>query len=163
MAIAKINTAHYMGYSSPPSLHGPEEASQTFVEGAILVPDASSGEIEEAGADPTNIAGVAEHAASGTAGTDVKFTPALPGVVFEMTLAGGAAADHTLVAGDLFARYGLVVQTTVTPNRWVIDASDTTNDRVVIVGLRDPIGTVNGRVYAVFLSEVTMFGALTVE
>jgi hypothetical protein len=137
--------------------HGLEEASMTFNKGAILVADGTSKEVEEAGADDQDILGVAVSGASGTAGTDVMFYPADGSIVFEGTLLtdDDDDTDDEIAATDAWTKYGLVLD--AGEGYWVIDKGETTNVRVVIVGFRDPVATVNGRVYFKFLNDETVF------
>jgi len=152
MALQAMTVARTLGLNTPPILHGQEAASQSYVVNALLVD--SSGKVAVAAADPAlgTILGLATVAATGTTDTDVPFVPALPGVVFEANLDDGSG---TLVSAitHLYGRFGLAV----TSGKFWIDQSDTTNIRVCVVGFRDAIGTVNARVYCVFLPNSTRF------
>ena len=143
-----------------------EAATQTYKTGAVLV--FSSGTIAEAGANPLGIVGIAENDGQnlGSAGFYPKESPgvggiggqgplvlwALPGVVFEANLAGTTAGDpdqtHTLAITDVGTKFGIAKGTT--SKLWYINFSDTTNLRVVVTGLKDPVGTVGGRVFFMF-------------
>ncbi len=143
-----------LGLNATPSITGPEDAGETFEKGAILVDNA--GYLAEGGTDPTDIVGVSEQAASGTQGTDIRFTPALPNQLFEAKLLGAAAADHTLAVTDRYAEYGV---TKHADGYWYIDAGKTDADaRFRILEFVDAVGTVNGRVRGVFTVDITLYG-----
>lgn len=156
-ALTAMKVSHAMGLNTPPLLHGQEAASQSYVEGAVLVD--SSGKVAVGAADPSlgTILGVACNDATGTTDTDVVFVPALPNVVFEANLDDGSG---TLVSAitHLWGRFGLAV----TSGKFWIDQSDTTNIRVCVVGFRDAIGTANARVYCTFLPNSTRFSVTAV-
>ena len=144
-----------LGLNIKPSLTGPEAATQSFKKGALLID--SSGYLAEGGTDPTNIIGVSEEAASGTTGNDVRFTPALPNVLFEGRLLGAAAADHVLVATNRYAEYGL---TKDSDGYWYVNVSKTGADaRFRILEFVDAVGTTNARVRGVFTLDQTVFEA----
>jgi hypothetical protein len=136
------------GLYSTPSRESPEGATQTFKKGAVLV--ASGGNLVEGGVDPTGIVGIAEDDGDnlGAGLGTVRYVPALPHVTFDMSLSG------TIAATDLHVKYGLVKS----GNNWGVDKAETVNTRVVIVGFKDPVGTVDGRVYVRFLAASTIYG-----
>lgn len=154
------------GYDIPHDSSNQEAATQTYKAGAVLI--FSSGTLTEAGANPTGIVGIAENDGQNlaAAGFYPKESPgvagvgaqgplvalALPSVVFEGNLAGTTAGDpdqtHTLAITDVGLKFGIAKGTT--SKLWYVNFSDTTNTRVVVVGLRDPVGTIGGRVYFMF-------------
>lgn len=126
-----------------------EEASQTFLKGAVVVQDATNkDEVEEAGADPTaRILGIALEDASGTADTKILVGLAEPGAEF----VGRVQDTGTLAVGNLGTNYGLVYDSTNTI--WRVDLSDTSNVNVTVTGFVDAVGDVNGRVRFQFLAS----------
>lgn len=150
MALQAMKAAHQLGLNITPTMHGQEAAGQSYVVGALLVD--SSGKVAVGAADPSlgTILGVANTAATGVTDTDVTFTPALPGVVFEANLDDGSGT-LALAITHRWARFGLAV----TSGKFWIDQSDTTNIRVVVVDFRDAIGTANARVYCTFLPNAS--------
>lgn len=152
MAIREITFAYNKHGAPVLGRPYPEEASQTYKKGAVLVQDASSKELEEAGADPSNIAGVAIKDAVGTAGEGVPhYTPG-DGNVFEASIDDGTEDDtYTLAATDIGASYGLAK---TSDGLWYIDQSETGTKSVRILDNKDDVGDVNGRVFFEFLSSV---------
>lgn len=143
-----IRPAKKLGLNATPSIEGPEAAAETFLKGAILVP--AAGYLSEAGADPTAILGIAlepgnNDVAAGT--SKIGYCPALPGMIF----VGAIAAAAAIAQADLFAEYG-VVQDGGT-GVWCVDKAEAVNTRVTIIGFKDPVGTVNGKVYFVFNAD----------
>ena len=140
-----------LGLHSTPSITYLEAASQTFVKGTPLVFTSGGSTVEQDTSDPAPIVGIAEHAASGTTNDPVRVVPAIPGKVFEGILGNGDLTDYTLAQTDVGDVYGLARD--ATNLGWFVDKQDTAvaNVRVRVVGLRDAAGTVNGRVYFVFL------------
>lgn len=136
---------------------GFEGAAEAFKAGAVLI--ASANQLDEGGANPTTIAGIAVSPASGTTGDPIEYVPALPGKVFEGSLDDsndlGAGA---IVATDLLKEYG-ITKDTVT-GVWYVDKFKTAGDaRVRIIGFRDAVGTVRGRVQFVFSNDQVIFNA----
>ena len=153
MAVEKFTVAKMLGLSSVPVLRAQEAAAETFIEGSPLVIGAGGAENEltEAATDVVNdIVGIANKAASGTQGDDIEFIPALPGVMFEGNV-GATVSTGSIVADDLMNVFPL----TLTGTDWFIDTSDNTTPAVRIVGFKDPVGTLNGRVYFIFLTDTT--------
>lgn len=145
------------GLHSTPSRTGPEAASQTFSKGAVLI--SSSGLLAEAGADPTNIVGVAEEDASGTTSDDVRFNPAeLDSLIFEGNVQGTGALN-AIQAADRYGRFGIVLSGGI----WRIDKDETTNVRVYIVDFIDAVGETNGRVKFKFIPAATKHGNTTIS
>lgn len=155
-----------------------EAATQTFKQGALLV--VASGLVQEAGtvgagSDTETIVGVAAAAGQNNtlANKLTQVEPALPGVVFEGLL--GNTADDLYALAAAFADIGsaCAFSKDATNGGWFLNATTKTatvpaagaagiaqlfnvaNARARIVGYKDPIGTVNGRVYFVFLSTGT--------
>ena len=131
--------------------YGFEGASETYIEGALLILDSGdSNRLDEGGTDPVNIEGIAARSAIGTAATAIPYYPALPGVVFEGSLDDGSAAGTgTITASDFGASYGV---TRDSGGIWYVDKNKTGADaRVKIIGFRDALTTITGRVYFVFL------------
>lgn len=149
-----LRVARYNGLSFEPVHSGIEAATQTWKKGAPLV--YASGKLTEAtdAADQAAMAGMAAHVASGVTDTAVKYVPFIPGVVFEVTLMTGAEADFTLVQTNIGLAYGIAKAVS---GAWFLDNADTTNPEFRVVGFKDPVGTVNGRVYAVPLAAETIW------
>lgn len=142
------------GFSSFPTLHGAEKAAATYKRGAFLIDD-DAGALTES-VSPINGAtvtgrtfGMANHDAVGVALADIAFTWLLANVVFEINLLELTVGNHTLAAADLWKVFPITKATTY----WYLNA-DAVSDTggALVVGFRDPIGTVNGRVYAVLTS-----------
>lgn len=155
MAVQTLTVAKMLGLTSVPVLKAQEAASETFVEGSPLLigTGGAENELAEAATDAVNdIVGIANHAASGTQGTDVEFVPALPGIIFEGNI-GTSVTAGAIVADDLMNVFPL----TLTGTEWFINNSDNTTPAVRVVGFKDPVGTVNGRVYFIFLTDTTAY------
>lgn len=152
MAVQKLAYAYGEGSYSGASAHGPEEASQTWENGAVVIPDLASGEVEQAATEPVAlILGIANGPASGTAGTDVMYTMATDSSVFEGNI-GTSVSAGDIAATDLFEAYPLAKSS----EDWFVDKTDNTNPCVVVVGFKDPIGTTNGRVFFKFLTSTLL-------
>ena len=153
MAVIKLRPANSGGYTSVPVVHGPEEASQTYEKGAVVIPDATSNEVEQASTEPVNnIIGVAAGAASGTAGTDVLVYKAAPGAEFLGSI-GTSTSAGAIAATDLFELYPLALSS----GDWFVDKTDNTNPCVRVIELIDDVGTVNGTVKFEFLKSTTLY------
>ncbi len=152
MAVIKIRVAD-AGFSSSVAVgHGPEDASQTWEPGSVLIADVATGEILEASTEPVDlILGIAMADASTTTGNDVMYWKAVPGVRFFGSMGTGLTAGD-LVAADLFAEYPLRLDT----NEWFIDTTDNTNPCVRIVELVDAVGTTNATVIFEFLTDTLL-------
>jgi hypothetical protein len=152
MAYQPLGYAEGFTGLSAPIWHGLEAAAQSWKIGALLVD--LNGTVVVGAADPGlgTILGVATGKATGVTGADVTFDAALSWAIFEGNL-DDTSGTYVSLATDLYARRGLNVSSGV----FYVDASDSTNIRVCIVGFRDPVGTVNGRVYFVFLPNSTRF------
>lgn len=137
------------GLTTMPVVTGVEKASQTYVAGAFVVDD-DSGRITEstspidASAVAKRTIGMALESASGTTGDPVPIAWATPFTVFEGTLSDATAGTHTLAQADQWKVYPI----TKGSANWYLDAnavSDTGGG--LVIGFKDPIGTVDGRVY----------------
>jgi hypothetical protein len=133
-----------------------EAATQEFNAGAPLCNSAGRvAEITDPVGDTESIVGIAMADASGTTDTDVVVAPALPGMVFEGVLGNVADDDYEIAAADVFKLAAL--RRDDTNDTWFLGANDAHATNPVagagcrIVGLKDPVGTVNGRVFFVFL------------
>jgi hypothetical protein len=159
MALTRSIQAEYgMGFPSIPLETWKEGATQTFLEGEVLVASSGYAVVGTAGDDaPTlgTILGIAQRAGRNVSTyPDVEFVPAITGLVFSAQLqngAGTAAIEQT----DIGTKYGL----NVTSNKWWVDKDDTTDERVVIVGFKDAVGTTNGVVYFMFLPNTSVYNA----
>lgn len=149
MAIRAIEVASMLGLNAPPVRHAAVAGAEVWAQGAILISN-GSGLLVEGGADPVLIVGVAPYAYPAT-NVDVanfaSYIPAMPHIEFEGTLDDGTGT-YALLQTDLWTPYGLVSTSGV----WHVDQGETTEDRVVITGLVDPVGTLAGRVRFQFLS-----------
>jgi len=148
-----------------PQLAYLEGANQTFNPGTPLV---ASGGYLVAGTSPSPSGLVGLSLAAGanlaTAGASLPYpnlgqplcVPTRPDIIFEGTL-DVAAGNHALAATDIYAKYGIAQDPT--SGNWYINQADTTNTRVVVVGLvqDNPIGTVSARVYFKFLLSATIY------
>lgn len=139
-----------------------EAAAQTFLTGALLVH--SVGYAQESGADPADgtVLGLATGPGqNGTLGQyKSNFVPFFPGTLIEANLCSGAAGDHTLAQTDVGTEYGMIKRTAEATDHWVIDDTETDAGDVIVrvVGLRDAIGDVNGRVLATVTGPKCAFG-----
>ncbi len=154
MATRTVTSADYMRpYRGPVRVkNGPEDASETFVLGALVTFGAAAGHedrIAECGSDPTKVAGVAAQASSGTTDAPVGYWIAEAGVEFIGVVQDTGTLDQTQLTA---AGYGVVYDST---NKiWRVDLSDTSNKVVHITELIDNDGDVNGRVAFQFLAAV---------
>lgn len=157
MARLKGGAGPLLGLSSIPTITKGEAATQTFTKGAVVVYN-GAGYIEEAGVNPSQIAGMAQQ--PGQNGTNAgdkecRFIPALPHVQFEMALDQAGGLGRVTVQGDLGEEYGLTKDAN---GVWYVDVDKTgANARVKVVGFRDAVGTASGRVYVVFKNSATLF------
>lgn len=147
-----IRPARRLGLGNTPVMTGPEAASQTFVKGDILIN--ASGYLQQAAADPVaNIVGVAVedgHNDSSAGSSNIKYVPAIPGIVFKGVVHHSTASSAVNAATDRFTRYGLARSSTA--NVWYIDKSESSSAKktVTIVDFEDDASTTNGTVYFVF-------------
>ena len=138
-----------IGLTAAPIVHGEEKASSTYVAGAFLIDD-EAGRVTPSTSpiDASSVAkrtiGMALAPAIGTTSADIPIALAGPYTVFEGTLSDATAGTHTLAQADMWLVYPLTKGTT----HWYLDAaavSDTGGG--LVVGFKDAIGTVDGRVY----------------
>jgi len=152
MATTRIIEAIEWAYGIGIPSSGPEAATQTFLKGDLVT--YSSGYLQECGADPSLIAGVALDAGGNTtsAGDQQCSYMPLAGNVFKATLAQ-AAANTTSAATDIGKKYGVIVRTAA-PLVWVVDSSETSSTRCVILNWVTPTISldINARVYISFFN-----------
>lgn len=155
-----VKYGYTIGQTACPIIHGEEVAGASYKAGAFLI-DNDSGVITES-TSPVNASavanrtiGVARDDATGTTAADVSIIFATQTTVYEGTLSDATAGTHTLAATDKFKVYPITKQTTFTPNTWYLDAnavSDTGGG--LVIGFKDAVGTVDGRVYFIPTSTV---------
>jgi len=143
--------AKHIGFTSSPLLYGAEKAAQTYTKGAF-VQDDDSGLITES-ASPIDASGVTKRAfglardsATGVTSAEVALYWLGPQTVIEITLSDSTAGTHTLAAANMWKVYPITKGTT----NWYLDAnavSDTGGG--IVVGFKDAVGTVDGRVYMI--------------
>lgn len=144
-----------LGINAHPVIDGLEVNSSTFLRGAVLI-DSGSGTLQEAGANPADIVGVAILAGQNGTSKTTKFNPAIRGVVFEGQI-DQDAGDLALLQTHLWGKYGITKE--ATSGYWYVDVDKTgANARVVVVGFKSAVGDTKARVYFVFLSNNTIFG-----
>lgn len=134
----------------------PEAATQEFNAGAPLFASAGKvAEITDPVGDTETIVGIAMGDATGTTSDPTVVCPALPGLVFEAVFANVADDLYETSLDDVFKLCAL--RRDDTNDSWFLGANDAHATNPVagagcrIVGLKDPAGTVNGKVYFVFL------------
>ena len=150
LSIAPIKVARLQGLQSIPLDSAPEDSSETFKQGALLVMNASNGQIAECGADPALVQGIALHAASGVTGTNVQFVRPMRGLVVEVSMdESGGQGVYALVQTDLGKRYGAAKDST--SGYWYLDQDETTADVFEIVGFVSAVGDITPRVLAQFV------------
>lgn len=139
------------GFSSIPTFHGVEKASQTYKKGAFLIDD-DAGRLTES-TSPVNASAVANRSfgmalqdATGVTDTQVPFVWLGPNCIIEFSLMELTAGNHTLVQADQWKVYPITKATTA----WYLNA-DAVSDTggALVMGFKDPIGTVNGRVFGI--------------
>lgn len=150
---------------STPSIHAKAAAGaidgQWLKGGVAVVTTGGLGQVgwvTDGPANPVSIVGVFEQDGPQAADSQtlVRIIPALPGVVFEGSVGGGAGV--TVISTDtmLFQEFGL----TESANLWRIDTSKQgATGRARIVGWRDDIGTPDARAYFTFVVDNTVYGA----
>jgi hypothetical protein len=143
-----------------------EGSTQEFRAGAPV--SLSSGllvEITDPVADAEAIVGIATKAATARAGDDedtvteapIPVAPAIPGIVFEAVFGNVADDLYALAQADVGKFCAL--RRDDTNDTWYLGANDAhaTNPPAGggcrVVALKDAVGTVNGKVYFVFLSQ----------
>ena len=150
-----FRVAKHLGLHSTPTVEFEEAASGDWKKGGVLV--FSSGLVTEPAynANPTQIVGIAENAATGTTNANCRVIPAIPGtVIFSGHISDDITGNYTTVEANVGTCYGILQD--ATNLGWYIDAGTSTvaDCRVRVVGFHDPVGTSNGRVYFTFLGVV---------
>lgn len=153
------------GLSSTPSRLMGEAALQASKIGAILIN--SGGYLAEAGANPAlgtiiGMAGEEGHNNAVAGAKSMYYVPALPHVLFEMTMAqasnlqtAAGVGGRATVVTDRFEDWGI---TKDADGRWYVDADKAAaNLRVRVIDFVDPIGTTEGRVLVAFLNTATIY------
>lgn len=155
-----------------------EASSQTFKQGALL--SVVSGLVQEAtnpvgaGSDLDTLVGIAAQAGQNvTTKPLTQIEACLPGVVFEGVLGNSADDLYALAAADADVGSACSFFKDPVNGGWYLNATTKTaavpaagaagiaqlfnvvNARARVVGYKDPAGTVNGRVFFVFLSTGT--------
>lgn len=151
-----LRVAHLEGLVAIPVIHGVEKASQTYKKGAPLQDD-DAGRLTES-ASPIDASGVTKRAiglalndATGTTGKDAPIALVGEYTIFEGTLSDATAGTHTLAQADQFETYPVTKDGTFSTGNWYLDANAKANSGGgMIVELKDPIGTVDGRVFFIF-------------
>jgi hypothetical protein len=144
MATISVGSGNYLRpYRNVRIANFPEDASQSFKRGAIVIYSATSGKenkIKEAGADPTALMlGVCLADASGTEGTMLPVALFTPDAEFVIHMVD----TQTLDRSKLGTSYGVLKDGTY--NIWRLDNTETTAKVFVIVQLLDAHGDANGR------------------
>lgn len=155
MALTAFDIWRLEGITSMPTHFATEGASKTHVKGALVIQ--TSGLLTEAGADPTNVIGVAAHAGRNVAAGQRSFyLPPDEPVIFVGSLDTSASeGTGTVAAADLGAEYGVTktALTGVNLGKWYVDQNKTGGSaRVRVVELIDAVGTVQGRCGFKFLT-----------
>ena len=165
LALQPMRASYQEGkYSVGTNFSTPEAATQTFFDGAPVV--ASGGNMQECGANPTRIDGVAVgagHNDTVAATHNTMFTLPNDDIIYEVSIdkaSGQAGASAVLAASDVGTTIGITKDTigsspAGTPLYWYVDVDKkAANQRMLIIGFPafSPAGTVNGRCYAKFLS-----------
>lgn len=148
--------ARVPGLSSIPTFHGVEKATQTYKASAFLIDD-DAGRLTES-TSPISAAAVAQRTfgmanqnATGVTDADVPFTWLGPQTVIEITLSDATAGTATLAQTHQWKVYPIIKAT----NYWYLDAAATSDTGGgLVVGFKDPIGTVNPRVFCVVTNTV---------
>ena len=153
MAILPITAGYYEGYYSEPIEDYIEASTQTYKKGALMV--FSSGKVAENGnANPTaDSIGFSTHAFQGV-DKQVKIAVAAPGTVFEGTFSN-AGTPVAVAQTDVGVAHG--VNRDGSTGLWYVDKADTNGTFVRIVAIKDPIGTLDARVYFKVLQTNSVF------
>jgi hypothetical protein len=140
-----------------PMESAPEAAAQTFKEFAPVI--LTSGTIVESTSpiSSTNkLIGFATGPASGVTARACTYVEATADVEFEFTLSNATAGTATLAQTDVGLIYP-ITKDTATGN-WYLDKNATSTDGGLITRLKDPVGTVDGRVF-VAITRPAVLGA----
>lgn len=140
--------------SAVPEAQGVEAAGQTYKAGCFLIDDDAGSLVPSTspidGSAVANRAAVfAETDATGVTAAVVRGIAVTGHAVFEMTLTA-SGGTHTLAQGDQWQVFP-IAQDSVNLS-WFLDGTAGTIGGLVI-GFRDAIGTVDGRVYAVLTTS----------
>jgi hypothetical protein len=143
----------------PGALTGIEAASQTWKIGAPLVN--SSGKLAEASTSTSaksGIIGIALAPASGITNNPVQYVPLCPdGLSFQGTIDGTLSSSNAPGTGSL-AQSGMygggTLQKDAASGLWFFN--NTATGDFIFVAAVSPLGTVNGRVRAVFLHAISI-------
>lgn len=141
-----------------PILHGVEKASQTYVKGAFLADD-GAGRLTEATSVLSSTAanrsiGIALRAATGVTGADVPYVLLTGGTIIEITLSNLSTGANTLAQANFGQTYAISKGTA----NWYLDANVVSDvGGGAVIGFKDAIGTVDGRVYIIATSPVRGF------
>lgn len=148
-----------LGSNAHPSRTTEEAATQTYLKGALLI-DNGAGFLTEAGVDPVDLLGVSEEAGKNLAvGVGkTRYTPIVPSITFEATMdQAGDLGNYVLLQTDLYAKYGVTKDAN---GIWYVDKDKTgASARVIVVGFKDPVGTIDARVFVTFLYGTTAYSA----
>lgn len=147
-----IRPMQRLGLNTTPGMNPYEEASLTCVKGALLRFN-GAGYVEECDSTVLGLIGVADEAGhNGTAGQyRIGMAPADPSIIFEASVDTSADEDTGESAqAQVGVQYGL---TKDAAGIWYVDLNKTEPDdvRCVVEGLKDPAGTLLGRVKIRFL------------
>jgi hypothetical protein len=158
MAVYTIEWQSRLGGGVPGVRSFDEGTSETFNKGAPVIYDVSEDGIVEATAAATDMLGIALEDASGTAGTELDVLVPTDNDIFSATISATGANSTAVHASNRLGRpFGLLKSTeSGETTKWTVNASDTTNVRVVVTGLdsRDTEATSGGRVLFRFISTV---------
>lgn len=150
----RVTFARTMGLAATPIEHGVEKASSTYVAGAFVIDD-DAGRMTEStspidvGAVARRCIGMACNAATGTTGKDVPIVMATGQTIFEGTLSDLSAGTHTLAQADQWQTFAITKGTA----NWYLDANAKSDaGGGMVIGFKDAIGTVDGRVYFIVTS-----------
>jgi hypothetical protein len=124
------------------------DAAATFVAGALVFLNTSDNEIEECGADPANILGIALMPASAKTLYDGKVLVA----VLDPDMVIGMASATTPADSHLTDAYGVVKGTT----HWLVDTSETSNTRIHVI----KVDATNGIFFVKFMAATLQGDAI---
>lgn len=152
-----VQYIHRVGGGTAPIMHGGETASSSWKAGAFLQDDAAG--LLKLCASPIDASGETKRAfgfaladASGTTGKDAPYLwLGDAALVFEGTLSD-PAGTHTLVIADLFSIYPITLDATFSSGHWYLNGNTVDAEGGLIIGFKDPVGTVDARVYFIVTS-----------
>jgi hypothetical protein len=146
-----IKAVRRLGLHSTPSLTFLEAASQTYVKGSPLIASSGLAAITGAVANPVDIIGISESAATGTTNDPVRVNPISADIVYEGILGKADLSDRVTAQTDIGTAYG--INRDATNLGFFVDVDNTTpaEVKVRVIGFKDAVGTTNGRVYFTFL------------